>query len=92
MGISDLGFTPSSTPYSYTTDRFLGTAQLDSLSTYGPAFDLYSLTFQLNVVLVLTSGSRTAAYWIQDVPYLNTSTQQIIFIDNVWNLTSSSLS
>ena len=54
MGIGDFGITPSSSDYSYTTNRFLGSIELRSLSTYGPQFDLYSVTLQLNVVLYLT--------------------------------------
>jgi hypothetical protein len=92
MGVADLGLTSSLASYSYSTPRFVGEAGIRTLSVSGPDFDLYSLSFQLNVVVVLTHGSRTAAYWIQDVPFLNTSTQVLSFEDNVWNLSSSTLS
>lgn len=92
MGIADFGLNGSGTSYSYSTPRFLGTAQIRSISTYGAPIDEYSVTFQLNVVLVLTRGSQSVDYWIQDVPYLNTSVSGLTFIDNVWNLSSGSLS
>ncbi|MCI4358851.1 MAG: thermopsin family protease [Thermoplasmata archaeon] len=90
MGVGDFGMTAGFSPYSYWTPRFLATARINALTTNGPSFDPYSVSFQLNVVLVLTQGSKSASYWIQNVPFLDTSTQTFQMIDNVWNLSSSS--
>jgi hypothetical protein len=87
MGVGDFGLS-SGTPYTYTTSQFLGQDRIiqasDSAGSGGSAF-----TLQLNVVLVLTHGSTTLAYWIQDVPYIDTSTRTLQAIDNIWNFSSS---
>jgi hypothetical protein len=93
MGVGDFGVTPSSTAYTYSSSAFVGTVQIRSISANAGTGGLGGnwVSFQLNVVLVLTHGGYTTAFWIQDVPLLNTSTRQIWFENNIWNLTNSYL-
>jgi hypothetical protein len=91
MGVADFGVTPSETAYSYASTAFLGTIEIDSLAAQGDSGST-AITFQLNVVLALESSGRTAAYWIQDVPFLNTTSDQVSFGNNIWNFSSPSAS
>jgi hypothetical protein len=47
------------------------------------------MTFQLNVNLVFTTNDGQYVYWVQDVAYLDTSSQVISFLNNVWNSSAS---
>lgn len=92
MGITDYGISsagPSGSAYYYFTPSFLGSVHLDSLnavnSTGSP-----EVTFQLNVNLYFVNGGSDYTYWIQDVFALNTVVNQVQFIDNVWNFSTSS--
>lgn len=90
MGIADYGVDPSGAGYRYNTTLFEGELQIGNISTrnaslpYGREF-----TIQLNVVLELVHGGTTYRYWIQDVADLNTSNNLVVFLDNVWNFSSS---
>ncbi|HEV2226820.1 MAG TPA: thermopsin [Nitrososphaerales archaeon] len=88
MGIADYGVGPSG-PYQYTTNAFLGSVYIASLQTRNATGDP-SMGFQLNVVLAFTDSNVEYAYWVQDVAQIDTSTNQIFFIDNIWNFTSHS--
>ncbi|MCI4327632.1 MAG: thermopsin family protease [Thermoplasmata archaeon] len=87
MGITDYGVTPSGIGYSYATPLVQGTATIDQLAV-DQRDSGTNMTFQLNVVDVLTSGSSTYAFWIQDVAYFDTNSQVITWEDNVWNLSA----
>jgi Thermopsin len=98
MGIADFGVDDNLTPYSYVTTEFLGTAAIRSLQTYNgslyddpecPGLADDGSALQFNVVLTFSSGGLPYAYWIQDVAMIDTSTNTIIFEDNIWNLTNS---
>jgi len=97
MGIADYGIGPNCTPYEYNTTSFLGIVGIDSLSTYNSSLSYlnytggpYGMTFQLNVNLQFHNGaSNKYVYWVQDVADLNTSSNNITFLDNVWNLSES---
>jgi hypothetical protein len=89
MGIADFGLTPADVGYSYASPRFLGTLTIHSMTASLSGNTVVSV--QLNTVVVFEKGSKVAAYWIQDVPFIDTSSQQIWFIDNVWNLTGGSM-
>lgn len=91
MGIADYGIGPNGSAYSYNTTSFLGGISINSLSTKNSSFN-HEMTFQFNVNLVFTNGGSTYVYWVQDVAFVNTSTNQLYFIDNVWNMSSSSAS
>jgi len=86
MGIADYGVDTNGRTYSYSTDMFVGSARVSSLSMYSSGSG-YQGTLQLNVVLWFTSGSATFAYWIQDVAFMDTSTNTWEFEDNIWNFT-----
>ena len=95
MGIADYGIGPGNVPYEYNTTSFLGTACLVSLSTYNSSLNYsqyaggpHGMSFQLNVNLQFFNGDSQYVYWVQNVAFLNTSSNNISFIDNVWNFTS----
>ena len=94
MGIADYGVGPGNTPYDYSTTSFLGIAKISSLSTNSSGNNF--MTFQLNDVIVFGNGASSYSYWIQDVAFVgstfNGSTPYVQFIDNVWNLSSSTAS
>jgi hypothetical protein len=89
MGVGDFGVNANDAAYSYSTSRFLATAHIGSLSTTDTYGDCWS-SFQLNVVLGLHSGSKVAALWIQDVPFVCSSNGTFEVVDNVWNFSSAS--
>ena len=91
-GITDYGVDAAQNPYSYTTPIFQGTVSIRSLQTYlsGGGSSANMMTFQLNVVVQFTNGPNELDYWIQDVADVDTSVNQIGFLDNVWNLSSTS--
>ncbi|MCL4421102.1 MAG: thermopsin [Candidatus Thermoplasmatota archaeon] len=93
MGIADYGIGPNGNPYKYNTTSFMGIVNIDSLSTYNSSLSYlnytggpHGMTFQLNINLQFFNGSSEYVYWVQDVADLNTSSNNIAFIDNVWNL------
>jgi hypothetical protein len=89
MGVTDYGVTPAGNGYSYSTPVFQASANIRSLvglsSSSGPNF-----TFQLNVVVLISGGGSTYSYWIQDVAFIDTSLNGIVWEDNVWNLSAGS--
>ncbi len=93
VGVGDFGISSTGAAYTYNTTRFLATAHFGSWNA-GPANVSTGngnfTTIQLNVVVVLTHGKASADYWIQDVPFYNTSSHFITFEDNVWNFSGSS--
>ncbi|HTT25446.1 MAG TPA: thermopsin family protease, partial [Thermoplasmata archaeon] len=90
MGIGDFGVTSSGSGYTYSTSRFLGTARIGTMAANASGGGGGWISLQLNVVLELTHGSSKAVYWIQDVPFFDTSSRTIYFEDNVWNLSGPS--
>lgn len=88
MGIADFGIGPGNTPYSYSTSSFMGIAKISSLTVYNSTSGSSSMTFQLNVNLEFYIGNTEYVYWIQDVAFIDTSNNNIQFIDNVWNMSS----
>ncbi|MDG6908569.1 MAG: thermopsin [Nitrososphaerota archaeon] len=90
MGIADYGV-GSSGAYQYSTSSFLGVAQIHSLQTQNSTGDP-TMSIQLNVNLQFASASQQYVYWIQDVATLDTSKNQIYFIDNIWNSSGPSAS
>lgn len=88
MGIVDYGIGPDG-PYEYATNGSVGVVTITSLSTRNSRRST-SMTFQLNVDLVFTSNDQQYVYWIQDVVYVDTSSQVIGYLDNVWNSSASS--
>jgi hypothetical protein len=92
MGIADFGVDPSSgAGYTYNTTQFVGTVNTSSLTVlnYTNVGEIDQLSIQLNVVLVVNGSGGQYQYWIQDVAFLNTTSNLIEFIDNVWNMSSS---
>ena len=88
MGIADYGVSQNGA-YQYSTTSFLGVVNVNSLSTQDSARDS-SMGFQLNINLVFqTSATQQYVYWVQDVAELDTSTNTIQIVDNVWNSSSS---
>lgn len=90
MGVADFGVTgPSGNVgvYSYTTPLFQGNVRIDSMLTNDGSGG-HAMTFQLNTVMVLNSGTQNFSYWIQNVPSIDSSTNAIGWVDNIWNLSS----
>ncbi len=93
MGIADYGIGNNNVAYSYNTSSFLGIINITHLQTHNGSLSCSNeMGFQLNVNLVFCDGTTQYVYWVQDVISLNTtsSNQQISFIDNIWNMSSSS--
>ncbi|MGC8618586.1 MAG: thermopsin family protease [Thermoplasmata archaeon] len=88
MGIADYGIGNNGVPYNYSTSSFMGNVTINSISMYSPAVNSTNVTFQLNLNMVFYYHSIFYDYWVQDVAYLNTSSKQITFIDNIWNLSA----
>ena len=94
MGLADYGvINPGlfETTYAYNTTSFLGGASINSLSTGSNNTTInQQMTFQFNINLAFYNGAALYVYWVQDVAFVNTSNNQIYFIDNIWNMSSSS--
>ncbi len=92
MGIADYGIGPHNQPYKYNSSSFEGHIHINSLRTYNNTSHSSLMTFQLNLILAFYNNSHKYVYWVQDVAYLNTSTKNIQFISNIWNMSSSNAS
>lgn len=90
MGIADFGVDASLNAYSYQTTEFVGTTTLRSLLVTGSGSPSSGVTIQLNVVLTFQSGPNFYAFWIQDVPFIDTATNKVTLENNIWNLSGSS--
>lgn len=88
MGIADYGIGYNGVPYNYSTSSFLGNVTINSISMYSPAVNSTNVTFQLNLNMVFFYKSVYYDFWVQDVAYLNSSSKEITFIDNIWNLSA----
>ena len=92
MGIADFGIGPNGVPYSYNTTSFDGTVSVNQLQTFNQSLVsnglAHYMTFQLNLNLMFKDAGTLYVYWVQDVAVLNTSSNKICFIDNVWNMSS----
>jgi len=89
MGIADFGVTGvegAVDAYSYATTVFQGDVRVDSMLTYGAGVS--TMSFQLNTVIVLSSGGTNYSYWVQNVASVDSSNQGIGWVDNIWNLSS----
>jgi hypothetical protein len=87
MGVADYGLGPSG-PYLYATNSSLGSVDIVSLSARnGSGYPWMSM--QLNVNLEFTDGGKQFVYWVQDVADVDTSSNAILFVDNVWNSSAS---
>ena len=88
MGIGDFGVGAAGSSYAYSTSEFLGNFSWTSLNLDNAGQT--SFTDQLNVVLQFVQGGTTYAYWIQDVAFMDSSTNLLYFENNIWNFSSSS--
>ena len=86
MGVTDFGVTSALVPYSYSATAWRGTANFSALKTSGGGVTVMS--FQLNVVLVFDAGGQNFSYWVQNVVRIDTSTESIGFVNNIWNFSS----
>jgi thermopsin len=96
MGLGDFGLRMNSTgvlvPYTYTTSSFEGSIQVNSLMDFYMLDSApYSITFQLNTVLnnVTLFGNSSYVFWNQNVIFYSARTQELTFLDNIWNFSSS---
>jgi hypothetical protein len=90
MGIVDYGLsTPISSgtfsTYSYSTPEFLGNVMINSLLTQGNKSVGNSMEFQLNTILVFNNLGEQYDYWIQDIAILQTTSNEVSFLNNIWN-------
>ena len=88
MGIADYGIGPNNSAYSYNTTSFLGIIKIGDLSVKNSTTQSPNLTFQLNVNLEFQYSGATYVYWVQDVAFLNSATDTVYFIDNIWNMSA----
>jgi thermopsin len=94
MGIGDFGVQNTSgtpTPYVIDSTSWEGTFTYNSGNVFyidndGP--DVFGV--QLNTVLtnVTVAGNSSGVYWTQDVMFYQPSTEQLFFIDNIWNFSN----
>jgi len=95
MGIADYGVDALGNGYVYTTPVWLADANISRMLAYAPSNTTANsdITFQLNVVVEFTNpvSHATYLYWIQNVINSYTVQQDLQFLDNVWNLSSSYL-
>ena len=92
MGLADFGVENTNgniQAYKYNTTSFMGSVHINSLNVVNNTTDNRNMTFQFNVNLQFYDGTNLYVYWVQDVAYVNTSSHQIAFIDNIWNLSSN---
>jgi hypothetical protein len=87
MGIGDFGVGESGRPYTYNTSEFVGNFSWQSLHLLNGSDSEF--TDQLNVVLQFAQGGTTYAYWIQDVAFMNSTSGDLQFENNIWNFTTS---
>jgi len=88
MGIGDFGVGEGGKPYTYNTTEFLGNFSWQHLAMDNDGVTDFS--DQLNVVLQFVQHGTTYAYWIQDVAFMDSSTGELTFENNIWNLTTNS--
>ena len=87
MGIGDFGIGAGGNPYTYSTSEFLGNFSWQTLNLQESGNTQF--TDQLNVVLQFVQNGITYAYWIQDVAFMDSSTNELTFENNIWNFTSN---
>ncbi|MGC8681208.1 MAG: thermopsin family protease [Thermoplasmata archaeon] len=96
MGLGDFGLKLGSNgqlvPYTYSTSSFEASIQVNSLNDFYMLDGApYSVTFQLNTVLnhVTLFGNSSYVFWNQNVVFYSARTQELTFVDNIWNFSSS---
>ena len=91
MGLADFGVQNAGTSeqaYSYNTTSFQGFAHINYLRVTNNSTNSLSMSFQFNLNLAFYNGNTLYVYWVQDVAYVDTGTNKIQFIDNIWNMSS----
>lgn len=92
MGLTDFGvenINGHTEEYRYNTTSFMGLVHINSLGVINNTTENGNMTFQFNVNLQFYNGTSLYVYWVQDVAYVNTSSHQIEFINNIWNMSSN---
>lgn len=93
MGIADYGIASGGAAYSYNTSAFAGSVQIGSALAWGydpvGKFNTSSVTFQLNVMLIVTNGTANITYWVQGILALATRNSSANFEDEIWNATGA---
>ena len=94
MGITDYGIAQNGQPYDYKTTSFLGNITVNRLETYNSSLNQSAnyAGFQLNVNIIFYNGNSFYVYWIQDVVQIDTADNYVMFVDNIWNMSSSGAS
>ena len=96
MGLGDFGLRNTSNGvvgYNLSSPSFEGSVTVNSLNPFYLLNDApYSVTIQLNTVLnnVTLFGSSHYVFWTQNVFFYSARTHTLIFLDNIWNFSSSS--
>ena len=91
-GITDFGVAANDSGYRYNTTSFLGNLDIGAMSASasvvykGHTYVFPGDTVQLNVILVLSNGTQSAEYWVQNVPFFGPPNDFIDLEDNVWNM------
>ena len=93
MGIVDYGVGPNCIPYTYNSTSFTGEINISSLNTYSNSSHIKScrnsMSFQMNLNLKFNDAGATYVYWAQDVIILNSSSKQLCYLDNIWNISNN---
>ncbi len=87
MGIADYGVQNNGAQDVYYSPSFRGTIEIDSLSTLNASLGASAtlMTFQLNVVVGFQDSGNWYAYWVQDVFFIDTASNEVFIENNVWN-------
>lgn len=94
MGIGTYGFSNNSgviTRNNISTNSFEGSVTFNNFKTFYALDDgPNSVTIQLNDILnnVTLFGNSNYTFWNQNVLFYSARTQQITFLDNIWNFSS----
>jgi len=86
MGIADYGRYPDGGAFTRESTQWLGAVIINSLSALSTnSICPYTVSFQLNTVLNYEYNGYTYALWVQDIARFNTQTDEIYFLNNIWN-------
>jgi Thermopsin len=86
IGVADYGVGPHGA-YDYSTNSTIGSVSMTSLSATNATSSPW-VSFQLNENLQFYNAGKPYVYWVQDVAILDTATNYVYFVNNIWNSSS----
>lgn len=96
LGVTDFGVDRGGNAYAYNTTSFVGTADMGTLRASGCTGSSYCTVvgLQLNVELLLEDPATATSYtyWVQNVIQIDTGSQYVAAVNNIWNFTGPATS